>query len=738
MIKRIKRKIRRIISNTSILKPLDNKLKLRRTIIKYNTIIEKNYESELKTSSIEVINLNATDVCNSGCTMCNIWKQKREYEFTSDELCEIIKDPLFNNLKHVGITGGEPTLRKDLPLLFEAIIKAQPNIYGLSTITNCIREKDVIERIDASIEICNKYNKSFSMMVSLDGIGEVHDKVRGKKGNFETAINVLNYFRNKNINIATGTTISKINVWDVDETLFYLRENDIYGRFRVAEFIKRLYNDDRNEVIRNFDKDETYHLILFFYKLIFSYETNETFKNTYYSIINILSGGKRLIQCPYQNEGIVLNSMGEIAYCAPKSKVIGNAIKTSAIKIYNENISELKYIKENHCATCIHDYHAPLVPNELKNRQISNFWREYIKLDTQIPFSFHKRIKPYKENNKFQIFITGWYGTETVGDKAILGGIIDDLIEQYGKEINIIVTSLYPHITKRTLFELNVDAKIIDSYSESFIASAKGSDLVIMGGGPLMDLEELALPFIAFKLAKSVGCKTKIYGCGIGPLFKDKYINIVKQILQLSDDIALRDKKSVEIAHSWVKGHKEITFSGDYAKKYLHRYDNFKYTEAHTKVLSCYLRELTHEYYGELSETEFKVLKKNFEQKLAFFIQKKATEFGINTIRFEHMHNFVVGGDDRDFSRYFIKNYFKESPIHVEYNKKLSSVDTIVECMKTSSLNICMRFHSVLFAESLKTEFIALDYTAGGKIYNYLNDHSKLDSLITIEEIRNS
>lgn len=43
-----------------------------------------------------------------------------------------------------------------------------------------------------------------------------------------------------------------------------MKKNSIYGRFRVAEFIKRLYNENKSSVIRNFNDDEVYHLILFF------------------------------------------------------------------------------------------------------------------------------------------------------------------------------------------------------------------------------------------------------------------------------------------------------------------------------------------------------------------------------------------------------------------------------------------------------------------------------------------
>ena len=39
---------------------------------------------------IEVINLNANDICNSKCVMCNIWEQKKEKEITTDDLKKIL------------------------------------------------------------------------------------------------------------------------------------------------------------------------------------------------------------------------------------------------------------------------------------------------------------------------------------------------------------------------------------------------------------------------------------------------------------------------------------------------------------------------------------------------------------------------------------------------------------------------------------------------------------------------
>ena len=76
-------------------------------------------------------------------------------------------------------------------------------------------------------------------MVSLDGIGKVHDAVRGRKGAFENALQVIRYVRdNTNIVFSIGCTVIKHNVWHLDEVLDFCRREKVPGRFRIGEFIK--------------------------------------------------------------------------------------------------------------------------------------------------------------------------------------------------------------------------------------------------------------------------------------------------------------------------------------------------------------------------------------------------------------------------------------------------------------------------------------------------------------------
>ena len=333
----------------------------------------------------------------------------------------------------------------------------------------------------------------------------------------------------------------------------------------------------------------------------------------------------------------------------------------------------------------------------------------------------------------YTIFIVGWYGTETVGDKAILGGIVEHYKKVHGDKLNVVIGSLYPFISDQTVKELGVKATVVSTSNFEFLRYSKVCDEVVMGGGPLMDLNELYVPLLSFTVAKKYRKKRTVYGCGLGPIYKEKYKNAIKKILTLATDVKLRDYNSMNYALNEF-GIRDVEMIGDPAKDYLKAISNTLVVEKEN-TLSLYLRDWEYMYgKGKMTLSEFENVKLKFEKALSVLIKKKATELNVSKISFNHMHNFVIGEDDRDFSRRFIKTYFKNDS-RVEYSPKLSTVDTISKQMIKSKFNICMRFHSVLFAETLQTDYLAIDYTMGGKIEAFLKHTDKEECLISIDEL---
>ncbi|OUL29876.1 radical SAM protein [Nostoc sp. T09] len=693
------------------------------------------------------ISMMANDVCNSRCQMCAIWQQKKDRELSPDELEKIFIDPFFSEVRHIGITGGEPTLRKDLPELYKAACSKLPKLAGASIITNAIIEDVVKQRVSQSAAVCQEHGIDFSVMVSLDGLGEIHDEVRGRKNNFQSAINVINYFRQQNITTSFGCTITKSNALYVDELLDYAISEGIYGRFRVAEFIDRLYNNEKTDFIRNFDDKTAYHLGLFFYRVEHEFEQNTTYQNTYRNIRSMLAEGKpRQIGCPYHTQTVILTSLGDLLYCSPKSPVLGNTLQSSPGKIYFSNLAKRRDLIKNDCDNCIHDYHVPISFREKVSFFIESK-QKHIKYNSAALVKASKSIiKARKQEVNVldiaakTVLIVGWYGTETVGDKAILWTVIQRLRSRPYPPEKIYLSSLCPFISQWTVKEMGLgDIRVVETYSQDFEQRCDEVDEVVVGGGPLMDIEALNHILYALMRASKRGAFTRVEGCGIGPLVSPLYIQVVLEILRLSDYVTLRDRTSSErsLKEFSIDYAKTVadpaTDYVEYVKSTLEDLQNATPPLGRSKNISCFFREWGKDYAGSMDDKVFYSIKQQFEAQLVEMVKFIAQLKGAD-IHLLPMHTFHIGGDDRVLNRRLAKN-ISDFEQNVNFARGPVSPLEILQSMYHAEFNLCMRFHSVLFAETLGVPYLAIDYTGGGKIKAFLEERGKLNRLISLQDV---
>lgn len=716
--------------------------------------IREEYFGQILPIKPTILNLMVNDVCNSRCQMCLIWKNKKDKEFSPDELTEILNESLFSNLQYVGVSGGEPTLRKDLPELFEVICNKKPKILGTGIITNGILEETVKQQVLKSAEICRSKGVPFNVMISLDGIGEVHDAVRGRENNFQSALSLIRFFKEEtDIPVSFGCTITSSNAPYVDEFLDYVKEQGLYGRFRIAEFIDRLYNKPQSEFIRAFDDRTAYHLALFFFRLEHDYETSPMFQKTYRNIRAMLGEQKpRQIGCQYQTRAAVLTARGDLLYCSPKSPILGNALEKPASSLYFSNIDKRVEVIKNHCANCIHDYHHPITVRETPAAQREVHRRKKYECSSLLETvrDIAKDVQLVRDVSALtskSVLIVGWYGTETAGDKAILWSVIQRLRNRIQPPTKIYLSSLYPFVSHWTVREMELgNISIVETYSKEFESICHSVDEVVVGGGPLMDIEPLNHILYAFSKAAERKAIARVEGCGIGPLKSPLYTQVVSEIFRFSDHISLRDLPSVERCHKEFHRKDAIEIADPAVDYVLCQASQLRVQNGKSlsqPQISCFLREWTPEYLADVAPADYETTKYAFELQLARLVSTVASRQGIPNIRLFPMHTFHIGWDDRCFNRRFsrlIANKASEydlamPELSIEVERMPVSPAEILQAMKHSTLNLCMRFHSVLFAETLGVPYVAIDYTSGGKIAAFLKARSKLDQLISLQEI---
>jgi len=333
-----------------------------------------------------------------------------------------------------------------------------------------------------------------------------------------------------------------------------------------------------------------------------------------------------------------------------------------------------------------------------------------------------------------KITIIGWYGTETIGDRAILAGLFSFFNKAY-ENFEIQLGSLYPFFSERTINEdysfykeiVKKDFKIsiFDSSKQKELNSAiKNSDLVAMGGGPLMDLSTLYMVEYAFKKAKKFGVKTALLGCGVGPLFHKKYRKSVLNISFHSDIVILRDTtsknslKDIYDEFNKVFDSDKVNTSYDPAVECTLEFNKLVNREPEDYI-AVNLREFPLEYnkYGD---------SKNINEELKNFVKELATQYQDRKIRLIPMHYFHIGGDDR----VFLNNIAMELELENIYvqNSNLTLKETM-SVYQNAYFNVGMRFHSVVLQTITSGRNYVLDYTEPnkGKINGFLQDIDKND-----------
>jgi MoaA/NifB/PqqE/SkfB family radical SAM enzyme len=160
--------------------------------------------------------------CNLKCRMCNIWnKEHTRPEMTPDDIGRFFKKP--HQVRWLGITGGEPFLRDDLPQLAEAALAPSPSLTALHVATN----GTLTAKTEAFIHALRARHRKLKMVftISIDGPQDLHDKIRGANGVWAKAIGTYRFLKTlKDVKPQFGFTLSHQNMDKFEPTFLALRE----------------------------------------------------------------------------------------------------------------------------------------------------------------------------------------------------------------------------------------------------------------------------------------------------------------------------------------------------------------------------------------------------------------------------------------------------------------------------------------------------------------------------------
>ena len=159
-------------------------------------------------------------------------------------------------------------------------------------------------------------------------------------------------------------------------------------------------------------------------------------------------------------------------------------------------------------------------------------------------------IKRTSVRGRYGAVICGAYGRGNAGDEAILKSIISE-VRTVDPDIPLWVMTRSPKGTRLEHQERGI--YIFNPFT--FVKALKKSRLFISGGGSLIQdvtsSRSLHFYLSSIAAAKKNGCKVVMYGCGVGPIIKQKHEKLTADIINANVDvITLRDSMSLNLLSS--------------------------------------------------------------------------------------------------------------------------------------------------------------------------------------------
>lgn len=162
------------------------------------------------------MDLAVTYRCNNDCAHCYNARERNFPELNTEQWFKILDQLWELGVPHIVFTGGEATLREDLP---ELIRHAESNgqITGLNTNARRLMDMAYVEKlVDAGLD---------HVQITVEScVPEIHDEMMRTKGAFRQTIAGVNNVLRSPLYVMTNTTMLRTNVQTIPATLDFLAD----------------------------------------------------------------------------------------------------------------------------------------------------------------------------------------------------------------------------------------------------------------------------------------------------------------------------------------------------------------------------------------------------------------------------------------------------------------------------------------------------------------------------------
>ena len=245
------------------------------------------------------VSIITTYRCQMRCKMCSIWENPTDSkrEITAKEL-EIL--PQF---KFINVTGGEPFVRRDLEDLIEVLFTKSDRIVISTSGFHYKRILKLAERFP-----------NIGIRVSIEGLSQRNDDLRGREGGFDRGLKTLLGLREMGVkDIGFGITVSNKNSEDM--LWLYRLSKELGLEFATATFHNSFYFHKDDNIVSNKDEViENFHKLI---EMLLKENHPKSWFRAFFNLglINYIRGGKRMLPCEAGTANFFIEPYGDVYPC---------------------------------------------------------------------------------------------------------------------------------------------------------------------------------------------------------------------------------------------------------------------------------------------------------------------------------------------------------------------------------------------------------------------------------------
>jgi Fe-coproporphyrin III synthase len=245
------------------------------------------------------VSIITTYRCQMRCKMCDIWENPTDSkkEIQAKEL------EMLPNFKFVNITGGEPFVRRDLEDIVEVMYKKSPRIVISTSGWHTERIIKMAERFP-----------QIGIRVSIEGLSQKNDDLRGREGSFDRAMRLLLTLKEMGIkDIGYGCTVSNKNSEDM--LWLYKLSRELGMEFATASFHNSYYFHKDDNAITN--KDEVINNFRLLMEELLKDRSPKSWYRAFFNLglINYIREQPRMLPCEAGTANFFIEPYGDVYPC---------------------------------------------------------------------------------------------------------------------------------------------------------------------------------------------------------------------------------------------------------------------------------------------------------------------------------------------------------------------------------------------------------------------------------------